>query len=212
MTPLLVALGAAVEVLAWRVVATGRGSIWTVMAGAMTFLGAVALAEGVVAASDVSAAAAALVGLASGLVLFAATRVFVAVVRGPWPSFERHASSLYGARGGLPLWAAILLGGVVVVAGEELFWRGFVQAHLADAEGDLVGACWTLAGFIGVNVASANLAVIAAAIVGGAIWTALAVWSGGVLASLLCHGVWTVLMTAFPAAASGEVPAIGSVE
>jgi membrane protease YdiL (CAAX protease family) len=199
MTPLLVALGAAIEALAWRLVATGRGSIWTVMAGAMTFLGAIALIEGVAVASDVSAPTAAAVGVGSGLVFYAATRVFVATVRGPWPAFERHASALYGARRGLPLWAAVLLGGVVVVTGEELFWRGFVQAHLADAQGDITGALWTFAAFVGVNVASANLAIIAAAIVGGALWTALALWSGGVLASLLCHGVWTVLMTAFPA-------------
>jgi membrane protease YdiL (CAAX protease family) len=209
MTPVLVAVGAAVEVLAWRLVATGRGSIWTVMAGAMTVLGAIALAEGVVATSEVSAAGAAAVGVGSGIALFAATRAFVAIVRGPWPSFERHASSLYGARHGLPVWAAILLAGVVIVSGEELFWRGFVQAHLADAQGDLEGACWTLAAFIGVNVASGNLAIIAASVVGGALWTALAFWSGGVLASLLCHGVWTILMTAFPASAPGLAPAIG---
>ncbi|MFL5735764.1 MAG: CPBP family intramembrane glutamic endopeptidase [Actinomycetota bacterium] len=202
MTPVLVALGAAIEALAWRLVATGRGSIWTLMAGAMTFLGAIALIEGVTVASEVSAPTAAVVGVGSGLVFYVATRLFVAIVRGPWPAFDRHASSLYGARRGLPLWAAILLGGVVVVTGEELFWRGFVQAHLADAQGDVTGALWTLAAFIGVNVASANLAIIAAAIVGGALWTALALWSGGVLASLLCHGVWTVLMTAFPATAS----------
>jgi membrane protease YdiL (CAAX protease family) len=179
------------------------------MAVAMTILGAIALAEGVLVASEVSAAEAAAVGAGSGIVLFAATRAFVAIVRGPWPSFERHASSLYGARRGLPLWAAILLAGVVTVSGEELFWRGFVQAHLADARGDVAGACWTLAAFIGVNIASGNLAIIAAAIVGGALWTALAFWSGGVLASLLCHGVWTILMTAFPASASGLAPAIG---
>ncbi|HEY2803995.1 MAG TPA: CPBP family intramembrane glutamic endopeptidase, partial [Actinomycetota bacterium] len=94
-------------------------------------------------------------------------------------------------------------------SGEELFWRGFVQAHLADAQGDVAGACWTLAAFIGVNIASGNLAIIAAAVVGGALWTALAFWSGGVLASLLCHGVWTILMTAFPASAPGLAPAIG---
>jgi len=209
MTPVLVALGAAVEVLAWRLVATGRGSIWTVMSVAMAILGAIALAEGVLVASEVSAAEAAAVGVGSGIVLFVATRVFVGIVRGPWPSFERHASSVYGARRGLPLWAAILLAGVVTVSGEELFWRGFVQAHLADAQGDLAGACWTLAAFIGVNIASGNLAIIAAAVVGGALWTALAFWSGGVLASLLCHGVWTILMTAFPASAAGLAPAIG---
>jgi len=163
-------------------------------------------------ASEVSAAEAAAVGVASGVAFFLATRAFVAIVRGPWPSFERHASSLYGARGEIPLWVAILLGGVVVVTGEELFWRGFVQAHLADSQGDLAGACWTFAAFVGVNVASGNLAIIAAAIVGGALWTALAFWSGGVLASLLCHGVWTILMTAFPASAAGRAPTIGEAE
>jgi membrane protease YdiL (CAAX protease family) len=212
MTPVLVGLGAAVEVLAWRIVATGRGSIWTVMAGAMTFLGLIAFAEGVVAASEVSALMAATVGVVSGLALFVATRAFVAIVRGPWPTFERHATSLYGNRRGIPLWAAILLGGVVVVTGEELFWRGFVQAHLADSQGSVSGAWWTLAGFIGVNVASGNLAVIAASIVGGAVWTALALWSGGVLASLLCHALWTVLMITFPAASPSAGPAIGGAK
>ena len=67
----------------------------------------------------------------------------------------------------------------------------------------------TFAAFVGVNVASGNLAIIAASVVGGALWTALAFWSGGVLASLLCHGVWTILMTAFPASAPGLAPAIG---
>src|SRR5437868_2228057 len=186
-TPVVVAVGAVVEVVAWRVVATGRGSIWTAMTAAMTLLGLGAVVAGVTLTSAASVPAAILAGAGSGVALFAATRDFVAIVRGPWRSFERHASSLYGARRGLPLWSAILLGAVLLVTGEELFWRGYVQARISGTEGRLAGALWSLAGVSGVNAASANLAVIAAAVVGGAVWTALAYGSGGVVASLLSH-------------------------
>jgi membrane protease YdiL (CAAX protease family) len=210
MTAVLVAAGATVEVVAWRVVAAGRGSVWTVMTVAMVILGAAALAAGVVLASAVSVPVSAGAGVLSGVGLFAATRAFVAIVRGGWASFGRDASSLYAARRGFPLWAAILLGAVLLVAGEELFWRGFVQVRLAEADGRSVGALATLGAFVGVNVASGNLAVIAAALVGGAVWTALAYWTGGVLASLLSHSVWTALMLAFPAVSPGAAPVIDS--
>jgi NAD(P)-dependent dehydrogenase (short-subunit alcohol dehydrogenase family) len=36
------------------------------------------------------------------------------------------------------------------------------------------------------------------AVVGGAAWTALAVWTGGVVASIGCHAAWTALMILLP--------------
>ena len=52
--------------------------------------------------------------------------------------------------------------------------------------------------FVLANLPSANLAIAAGAVVGGAVWVALAWWTGGVLASLACHIVWTGMMIAFP--------------
>ena len=49
-----------------------------------------------------------------------------------------------------------------------------------------------------VNAASGFLALVAGAVVGGAVWGALAWWTHGVLAPLLCHGVWTGLMLVRP--------------
>jgi membrane protease YdiL (CAAX protease family) len=178
------------------------------MSVAMSLLGIIALAFGVVLTGEVSVPTAVGAGVVSGVGLFAATRAFVAIVRERWGSFDRDASSLYAARRSFPLWMAILLGAVLLVTGEELFWRGFVQAELSDANGRLVGALGSLGGFVGVNVASANLAVISAAVVGGAVWAFLAYWTGGVLASLLSHSVWNALMLAFPAASPGVQPAI----
>jgi membrane protease YdiL (CAAX protease family) len=47
-------------------------------------------------------------------------------------------------------------------------------------------------------VFSRNLAIVAGAVVGGAVWCGLCAWTGGVGASLACHVAWTALMLVFP--------------
>ena len=86
------------------------------------------------------------------------------------------------------------------VPGEELFWRGFFQGQLASSlEGrTALAAVLAWIAFMLANLPSANLAIAAGAVVGGAAWVALAWWTGGVLASLACHIVWTGMMIAFP--------------
>jgi membrane protease YdiL (CAAX protease family) len=51
-------------------------------------------------------------------------------------------------------------------------------------------------------VPSRSLPIVAGALVGGALWGALAWWSGGVLAPLASHILWTGLMLARPPRAS----------
>ena len=84
--------------------------------------------------------------------------------------------------------------------GEELFWRGFFQGQLASSleGGTALAAVLAWIAFVLANLPSANLAIAAGAVVGGAVWVALAWWTGGVLASLACHIVWTGMMVAFP--------------
>jgi membrane protease YdiL (CAAX protease family) len=107
---------------------------------------------------------------------------------------------MYRKQGGLSLGAALLLSIALSVPGEELFWRGFFQGRLASALDDRAAIAATLAwlAFVLANLPSANLAIAAGAVVGGAVWVALAWWTGGVLASLACHIVWTGMMIAFP--------------
>jgi membrane protease YdiL (CAAX protease family) len=192
--------GVLAAALGWRLVATGRLDVWTAMGVVMGTLGLAALLTGVPALSpreDPWVAAAA--GVGSGLALFVATRVFVRLVA-PWMTFQRHAASIYGQRAGRSLAAALLVAAGVVVAGEELFWRGLVQPRLAGvgAVGRTGGAAaaWLL--YVGVNAASGSLVLVAGGIVGGAVWAALAWWTGGVLAPLLCHAVWTTSMIVLP--------------
>ena len=65
------------------------------------------------------------------------------------------------------------------------------------------GITWLV--YVATNSASASLPIIAGAVVGGALWGSLAVWSGGMLASLASHMLWTGLMLALPPGAGRGV-------
>jgi hypothetical protein len=62
----------------------------------------------------------------------------------------------------------------------------------------MLGAAAAWFGYVAVNAASGSLPFLAGAIVGGAVWTGLAWWSGGIVAGLTSHAVWTALMLARP--------------
>lgn len=183
---------------AWRLVATGRATVWVAMCIAIGVAAGAALATGQVPLSpDIEPLWAAGSGVASGIGLYAGTTVFVAIVR-RWPPFARHVEDVYDQRKGLPLVAALGLAAGIVGPAEEIFWRGLFQARLAQALPAAAAAGVTWAVYVMANVASGSLPIVAAAVVSGAVWGALALWTGGVLASVLCHAVWTGLMVAFP--------------
>jgi membrane protease YdiL (CAAX protease family) len=188
--------GVVVEMVAWRLVAEGRGGVWRVMTPAFVALGVAAvLTRPPVAAAETGIVSATLVGALAGVLLYAGTRAFVALASA-WPVFRRETSAVYGLAGDLSAPGAAALA-VMMVIGEELFWRGLVQARLADA-GALAGAAATWLAFVAVNATSGSLPIVAGAVVGGAVWAGLAAWTGGILASLLCHAVWTSLMILRP--------------
>ena len=182
--------GALAVVVAWRLTVAGRVSVWWSMGVVEGAAGVVAVATGRVRlARGFTPIAALAIGLGAGLVLYLATRAFVAVARRSLV-FERHVATIYGRREGLSIWTTLILAAGVTASGEELFWRGLVQGRF--------GALATWGAYILVNVASENLPVVAGAIVSGAVWGGLALGTHGVLASLGCHAVWTALMLALP--------------
>lgn len=193
--------GLVAEIVAWWLVARGR-NVWTTMTPVLACMGVAALVVGPPAWSpDVAPGVSVAVGLTIGAVLFVATRVFMTLVS-RWRTFERHSVQMYRRQGSLTLGLALALSVVLSVPGEELFWRGLFQGELESALPDhaAFAAVVAWAAFVVANLPSANLAIAAGAIVGGAVWVALAWWTGGVLASLACHIAWTGLMLAFPGA------------
>src|SRR4029450_13786815 len=110
------------------------------------------------------------------------------------------ALEMYRKQGGLSLGAALVLSIALSVPGEELFWRGVFQGQLAASlEGrTALPAALAWGAVVLAHLPSAPLAIAAAPVVGGAVWVGPAWWTGGVLASLACHIVWTGMMFAFP--------------
>jgi membrane protease YdiL (CAAX protease family) len=100
--------------------------------------------------------------------------------------------------------AAVLALSFVTAVGEELFWRGLVQPELRAAISPILGAALSWIAYVGANAAAANPPLLAAALVGGALWTALGAWSDGVVAPIASHVAWTGLMVAWPPSAARD--------
>jgi membrane protease YdiL (CAAX protease family) len=190
--------GALAEFTGWWLVATGRADVWKLMPVVLGTMGiAVVLVRPPVAATGTEATTALLVRLGAGLTLYIGTRVFVWLAA-RWTPFRRDVLEKYGQAGQVTLRRSLVLGLAIMVPAEELFWRGLFQGRLADAVSPAAAALLAWLAYLAANAASRSLPIVAGAIVGGAVWAGLAWWSGGVLASLASHILWTGLMLALP--------------
>lgn len=202
----VIAAGFVVQTIAWRLVAKGRFSLWNLMIPVLAVFGAIAaVTRPPVASGRVSAVTAASVGLAAGLALYAATLAFVSVaVR--WEPFRSHVARGYAKARDVSPALAFLLGVVIAVPAEEMFWRGLAQPRLQAAMPALSGPGLAWLCYVAANAASGSFVFFAGAAVGGAVWASLALWTRGLLASVLCHAVWTTGMLLRPPRA-GEAAA-----
>ncbi|MFN2543740.1 MAG: type II CAAX prenyl endopeptidase Rce1 family protein [Actinomycetota bacterium] len=195
---LLMALGGLAQIWAWRLVAVRFLSIWTATVPALATCGLAALVtERVSLSPKVSVAVAGVVGVVAGFALYASTRAFLLAGRGS-PMLRRASSEVYAEQRTVPTPLAVVLSLAFAVPGEELFWRGLFQGRASGAFGAFGGAALAWICYVLVNASSGFLALVAGALVGGATWGALAWWTHGVLAPLLCHGIWTTLMLVRP--------------
>jgi len=190
--------GAVAEFTGWWFVATGRADVWKLMPIVLGTMGVAAvLVRPPVAATATEATTALLVGLGAGLALYVGTRVFVWLAA-RWTPFRRDVLEKYGQAGEVTLRRSLVLSLAIMVPAEELFWRGLFQGRLDDAVTPAAAALLAWLVYLVANAASRSLPIVAGAIVGGAVWAGLAWWSGGVLASLASHILWTGSMLALP--------------
>lgn len=198
MTEAVVVGGILAQFVVWRLVARDRLPFWPAVTTTFSALGLVSFVVGDPSfCRETEVVLASAVGLASGLVLYGATRMVVDLATRR-PVLHRIVVDVYRRSTETPFAVALFLTLLIAVPGEELFWRGLVLPELQDATSSMTGALLTLAAAVGVNAAWASVPLLAGAVVGGALWTGLALWSGGVVAPLASHLVWTGLMIAWP--------------
>jgi membrane protease YdiL (CAAX protease family) len=198
-------VGIVAQALAWRRVARG-GDVWRTMPPLFLVLGTASLlllpsivGREPAASHAVSTPLQLWLGVLSGIGLFAGTRIFVVLVRRSSLLFARDTRDAYRRAEAISTALAVVLAAFVVAVGEELFWRGLVygvgvQQGLTIAFAGFTS--WLL--YVAANRSSRLRPILAAAIVGGALWTGLAWWTGGILASIVSHMLWTGLMLGFP--------------
>lgn len=195
--PFLV-VGVGLQAVAWRLASLGRVPFWPTVTVTWAALGATALAIGDPSCCGERGVIAELaVGTASGLLLYAATRIVV-IFASRWGVVAAAVDDVYARSGEASpafVWVITL---AVVVPGEELFWRGVATPWLVDATATAIGAVLAWLAAVAVAATWSSLPFLAAAVVGGALWTALAIWSGGVAAPIASHLVWTACMLAWP--------------
>jgi hypothetical protein len=203
MTAAVIAAGVLVQAAVWWSVATLRMPFWPATSVTFAILGIAAVVVRDPGSTDLSSL---LIGASSGAALFGATRVVVASLLERIPSFAASVSDVYERSdevSGTAVWVLTL---AIAIPGEELFWRGLVLPELQDITSMAVGAGLAWLGYAAANAILRNLSILAAAVVGGALWTVLgSVRDVG--AAVASHLVWTSLMLLWPPrTARGKVP------
>ncbi len=125
------------------------------------------------------------VGVLSGLVLYAVFWLGEQALVIVLPKLAVDVGDLYAVRGQTKPWfMPVVLS--IVAPGEELFFRGFLQ-HRA-------GIAIALAAYGAVHLWERKLILVLAALLGGVWWGALLSWTGGLIAPVVSHFLWCMMI------------------
>lgn len=132
-------------------------------------------------------------GLCAGLVLLGITHVMAAVFAVVWPEWSEGARMLYAwSRGHSPVFLASTL--VLVVAAEEVLWRGVVARFLMERSGKAVGIVAGAAVYALAHWAAWNPLLLVAALGCGLFWGWLYTATDDLVAPTVSHLLWDVLL------------------
>lgn len=124
------------------------------------------------------------------------------------PGLTETAVGVYERSGSVAVPVQLLFGALITAPLEEIFWRGAFLPFLRDEIDErsslsAAGVRWaTVFGHTALyglfHVATGQLALVAAALLGGLVWGWLLERTRAVGATMLAHGLWTALMIVVP--------------
>ena len=134
-----------------------------------------------------------LLGAGAGGLMAAATYLLYPVLAHLMPFVAADATRLYGAlRAPSPLFASVVI--VPVVVGEELVWRGVVQASLARRLGAWRGVTMAAVTYALVHAPLGSSVLLAVAFSCGLAWGTLRATTASLVPSLVAHLLWDALV------------------
>ncbi len=133
-----------------------------------------------------------LVGALSAAGLYVVFQIGDRVTRQVLPRGASEIESIYALRRSAPRWLIALLLSSVIAPGEELFWRGLLQASLGERLGTRRGTLVTSACYAAVHVASGNLTLTGAAATAGVFWGVQYALLRRLASNIVSHILWDV--------------------
>ncbi len=128
-------------------------------------------------------------GVAMGAAMTAATLALYAPIVAAAPSVGIDVAHLY-ATFGAPSLARLALLLPLVIACEEMVWRGVVQAALARRVGPVAAALLGAAAYAAAHALAGSLTLVLACVGCGVCWGALRAFTRGLVAPLVAHLMW----------------------
>ncbi len=139
---------------------------------------------------------AAVAGLGSGAFMALVTYPCYWVARGLYAPLEGEVSALYrGAQLGFSLGDVAWL--CVVIAAEEVLWRGRCYRAFRKHTAASVASVSSVAIYAAAQLGAGSWIVAVLAAVCGSVWMGLRLYTGGLLAPLLSHLVFTATVIVF---------------
>jgi membrane protease YdiL (CAAX protease family) len=138
-----------------------------------------------------------LIGLASAAALYAVFAVGRVAALRVLPFAASDIAGVYALKAGVPALRVILLLGLIIGPGEELFWRGFFQERAGATTKPGAGFVLTALLYTAVHLASGNIMLVGAAAVCGVFWGWLYLSFRSPLMNVVSHTAWDLLVFVF---------------
>ncbi|MGZ5439455.1 MAG: CPBP family intramembrane glutamic endopeptidase, partial [Candidatus Aminicenantales bacterium] len=133
-------------------------------------------------------------GVVSAAALYALFAVGRIVALRIFPFAGAGIDNVYALRAGVPLLRIVLLIGLVIGPGEELFWRGFFQERTGATTSRSYGFALTALLYTAVHLASGNMMLVLAAAVCGVFWGWLYLRFRSPVLNIVSHTLWDLLV------------------
>ena len=184
------AAGLALAGLTWTVAFRGRSHFWPKMAAGVGALGALAVAANPELRRQRPRPRDLGVGLATAAALYGIFRAGDVFARRVMPAGAADIDEVYARRQEAPRWFIAGVLALAIAPGEELFWRGLVNAYLMQRLGRGAGAAIGALTYGGIHLVTGNLTLTGAASVAGAFWSAQYLVEGRLPSLIVSHIVW----------------------
>ena len=133
-------------------------------------------------------------GILSAAVLYGIFYVGNVLVRYLFDFAGEDISNVYGFKGQAEEIRIGLLMLFIIGPGEELLWRGYIQGTFSAALGKYKGYILGVILYTLIHVATGNLILIAAALVGGLFWGWMYMKYNSLLMNMVSHIAWDIVI------------------